>query len=208
MLSENRSGGSSGTLYTYDANGNLLSKTFTGGDGSLTGATYTYNLFGQLTAASENGLTAAYAYNVQGIRTCKATATSQTDFLLDGGNVTGERTGSKTVTYLRGANLISRSDANKTTYYLFNAHGDVTELVSDTGTVTHKYGRKVTIYQGSNMLTLTYFPDAAALKKYYFGATYVDLSVPSFSIIPNFTFSPMLPNIPLPSLFPMPIPAF
>ena len=53
--------------------------------------------------------------------------------------MTGERTGSKTVTYLRGANLISRSDANKTTYYLFNAHGDVTELLSDTGTVTHKY---------------------------------------------------------------------
>ena len=51
----------------------------------------------------------------------------------------GEHIGSKTVTYLRGANLISRSDANKTTYYLFNAHGDVTELLSDTGTVTHKY---------------------------------------------------------------------
>ena len=74
--------------------------------------------------------------------------------------------------------------------------------------ILYPNGRKVTIYQGSNMPTLTYFPDAAALKKYYFGATYVDLSVPSFSIIPNFTFSPMLPNIPLPSLFPMPIPAF
>ena len=139
MLSENRSGGSSGTLYTYDANGNLLSKTFTGGDGSLTGATYTYNIFGQLTAASENGQTAAYAYNAQGIRTCKATATSQTYFLLDGGNVVGEHVGSKTVTYLRGVNLISRSDGSKKTYYLFNAHGDVTELLSDTGTVTHKY---------------------------------------------------------------------
>ena len=127
------------TTYAYDANGDLLSKTFTGGDGSLTGATYTYNLFGQLTAASENGQTAAYAYNAQGIRTCKATATSQTYFLLDGGNVVGEHIGSKTVTYLRGANLISRSDANKTTYYLFNAHGDVTELVSDSSTVTHKY---------------------------------------------------------------------
>ena len=433
------------TTYAYDANGSLLSKTFNGGDGSLTGAAYTYNLFNQLSTAAENGLTAAYAYNAQGIRTCKATATSQTHFLLDGGNVVGEHIGSKTVTYLRGANLISRSDGSKKTYYLFNAHGDVTELVSDSSTVTHKYdydafgvekkpdpldgnpfrycgeyydvetgtyylraryynaeigrfitedpirnganwyaycssnpiiyvdpsglkdiavrstiedlggvvrwndatrtatiyldgksitvrpgdgygsyidkngklhtddawlffalgstfdlgkgwhgriergtsgkdyrrhihvykadkmwsqnddgsphddgknspgappkkvlknlkdqkgwdwaakekewlnkivvsnvdfnsteilypnGRKVTIYQGSNMLTLTYFPDAAALKKYYFGATYVDLSVPSFSIIPNFTFSPMLPNIPLPSLFPMPIPAF
>ncbi len=127
------------TTYAYDANGSLLSKTFNGGDGSLTGATYTYNLFNQLSTAAENGLIAAYAYNAQGIRTCKATATSQTYFLLDGGNVVGEHVGSKTVTYLRGANLISRSDANKTTYYLFNAHGDVTELVSDSSTVTHKY---------------------------------------------------------------------
>ena len=127
------------TTYAYDANGSLLSKTFNGGDGSLNGAAYTYNLFGQLTAASENGQTAAYAYNAQGIRTCKATATSQTYFLLDGGNVAGEHIGSKTVTYLRGANLISRSDGSKTTYYLFNAHGDITDLVSDSGTVTHKY---------------------------------------------------------------------
>ena len=127
------------TTYAYDASGSLLSKTFNGGDGSLNGAAYTYNLFGQLTAASENGQTAAYAYNAQGIRTCKATATSQTHFLLDGGNVVGEHIGSKTVTYLRGANLISRSGDGKAVYYLFNAHGDVTELVSDSGTVTHKY---------------------------------------------------------------------
>ena len=127
------------TTYAYDANGNLLSKTFTGGDGSLTGAAYTYDFFNQLATASENGLIAAYAYNVQGIRTCKATATRQTYFLLDGGNVVGEHTGSETVTYLRGANLISRSDGSKITYYLFNAHGDVAELLSDSGTVTHKY---------------------------------------------------------------------
>ena len=127
------------TTYAYDANGNLLSKTFNGGDGSLTGAAYTYNLFNQLSTAAENGLIAAYAYNAQGIRTCKATAASQTHFLLDGGNVVGEHVGSKTVTYLRGANLISRSGDGKAVYYLFNAHGDVTELVSDSGTVTHKY---------------------------------------------------------------------
>ena len=51
----------------------------------------------------------------------------------------GEHVGSKTVTYLRGANLISRSDGSKKTYYLFNAHGDITDLVSDSSTVTHKY---------------------------------------------------------------------
>ena len=71
LLSENRSGdGSLETLYTYDANGNLLTRTATSSDG-IAGATYQYDLLGQLV--------------------------------------------------------------------LFNAHGDVTELVSDSGTVTHKY---------------------------------------------------------------------
>ena len=39
LLSENRSGGSSGTLYTYDANGNLLTHIAASADG-IAGATY------------------------------------------------------------------------------------------------------------------------------------------------------------------------
>ena len=127
------------TTYAYDANGNLLSKTFNGGDGSLTGATYTYNLFNQLSTAAENGLIAAYAYNAQGIRTCKATATSQTHFLLDGANVVGERLNGEYVSYLRGANLISRTGGDETDFYLFNAHGDVTGLADSTGASTRAY---------------------------------------------------------------------
>ena len=175
------------TTYAYDANGDLLSKTFTGGDGSLTGATYTYNLFNQLSTAAENGLIAAYAYNAQGIRTCKATATSQTHFLLDGGNVVGEHIGSKTVTYLRGANLISRSDANKTTYYLFNAHGDVTELVSDSSTVTHKYDydafgaeKKTDPLDGNPFRYCGEYYDGET-KTYYLRARYYDPNIGRFT---------------------------
>ena len=69
LLSENRSGdGSAETLYTYDADGNLLTRTATSSDG-IAGATYQYDLFGQLVLSNEGGIQAAYAYNAQGIRT-------------------------------------------------------------------------------------------------------------------------------------------
>ena len=125
--------------YTYDANGNLLSKTVLAGNGGAAGSTYAYNTLNQLVSATENQRTAAYAYNAQGIRTAKVTFSTRTNYLLDGGNVIGEQLNGAYVSYLRGANLISRTSEDGTDFYLFNAHGDVTGLVSDTGTVTHKY---------------------------------------------------------------------
>ena len=139
LLSENRSGdGSAETLYTYDADGNLLTRTATSSDG-IAGATYQYDLFGQLVLSNEGGIQAAYAYNAQGIRTEKTTSAGWTQYLLDGGNVIGEQTDAELITYLRGVNLISRTAAGNTEYYLFNAHGDVTELTSNRAVVTKTY---------------------------------------------------------------------
>ena len=139
LLSENRTGdGSAETLYTYDADGNLLTRTATSSDG-IAGATYQYDLFGQLVLANEGGIQAAYAYNAQGIRTEKTTSAGWTQYLLDGGNVIGEQTDAELITYLRGVNLISRTAAGNTEYYLFNAHGDVTELTSNRAVVTKTY---------------------------------------------------------------------
>ena len=139
LLSENRSGdGSAETLYTYDADGNLLTRTATSSDG-IAGATYQYDLFGQLVLSNEGGIQAAYAYNAQGIRTEKTTSAGWTQYLLDGGNVIGEQTDAGLVTYLRGVNLILRTDSAGSSYYLFNAHGDVTELTDSSGAVTKIY---------------------------------------------------------------------
>ena len=139
LLSENRTGdGSSETRYTYDADGNLLTRTVTSADG-IAGATYQYDLFGQLVLSNEGGIQAAYAYNAQGIRTEKTTSAGWTQYLLDGGNVIGEQTVAELITYLRGVNLISRTAAGNTEYYLFNAHGDVTELTGSSGAVTKAY---------------------------------------------------------------------
>ena len=125
--------------YTYDANGNLLSKTVLAGNGGAAGSTYVYNTLNQLVSATENQRTAAYAYNTQGIRTTKVTFSTRTNYLLDGANVVGERLNGEYVSYLRGANLISRTSDDGTDFYLFNAHGDVTGLADSTGASTRAY---------------------------------------------------------------------
>lgn len=127
------------TTYTYDANGNLLSKTVLAGNGGAAGSTYVYNTLNQLVSATENQRTAAYAYNAQGIRTAKVTFSTRTNYLLDGANVVGERLNGEYVSYLRGANLISRTSGDETDFYLFNAHGDVTGLADSTGASTRVY---------------------------------------------------------------------
>ena len=127
------------TTYTYDANGNLLSKTVLAGNGGAAGSTYVYNTLNQLVSTAENQRTAAYAYNTQGIRTTKVTFSTRTDYLLDGANVVGERLNGEYVSYLRGANLISRTSGDETDFYLFNAHGDVTGLADSTGVSTRAY---------------------------------------------------------------------
>ena len=139
LQSETRTGGdSSNTLYTYDADGNLLTYIVTKAGGTASGA-FQYDAFGQLLQFSAGGTWTAYAYNAQGIRTEKTTADGWTQYLLDGKNVVGEQTRAGLVTYLRGANLISRRSGEELNYYLFDAHGDVTELIDSAGAVTHSY---------------------------------------------------------------------
>ena len=67
------------------------------------------------------------------------TFSTRTDYLLDGANVVGERLNGEYVSYLRGANLISRTSEDGTDFYLFNAHGDVTGLADSTGASTRAY---------------------------------------------------------------------
>ena len=76
---------------------------------------------------------------MNGIRTAKLTGNTLTGYLLDGGNVVAElEDDALSTSYLRGANLISRTTA-ATEYYTFNAHGDVVGLVNAAGTQTKTY---------------------------------------------------------------------
>ena len=62
-----------------------------------------------------------------------------TGYLLDGGNVVAElEDDALSASYLRGANLISRT-TSATEYYTVNAHGDVVGLVNAAGKQTKAY---------------------------------------------------------------------
>ena len=97
--------------------------------------TNTYNSLNQLTEVTSNGIAASYTYNAQGIRTSRTIGDNTTEYLLDGGNVVGEVNGTTVTDYLYGANLIS----NGSSYYLYNAHGDVVQLTNSAGAVTKTY---------------------------------------------------------------------
>ena len=128
------------SYYTYDAAGNLLTAAeWRPQEAVASTANYGYNGFNQLVAQTVNDVTASFAYNASGIRTAKLTGNTLTGYLLDGGNVVAELEDDVlSASYLRGANLISRTTST-TEYYTFNAHGDVVGLVSAAGTQTKTY---------------------------------------------------------------------
>ena len=141
FLARTENGSTYTITYGYDTNGNQTSKVTPAHNGvSTVGEILRYNSFDQLTSLTINSTSSAYAYNAQGIRTVAKTGSLRTVFLLDGGNVVCEiQNGGSIQSYLRGINLIRRKAGTVTDYYLFNAHGDVVNLVNNAGVVTQSY---------------------------------------------------------------------
>lgn len=131
------------TIYTYDANGNQITKT---ADGKT--ETNSYDGLNQLIGFTDGEITASYAYNVDGLRYEK---------IVDGQRINHVWDGSKQIIadvidnqfyeadcYIRGTNLVAKynyRNGNKSeyTYYTQNAHGDVVNLTNANGEVTKKY---------------------------------------------------------------------
>ena len=113
------------TAYTYDANGNTL----TAGD-----KTYTYNDRGQQTGYSNGTTTASYAYNPSGLRKAKTVGGSTKYFVYNGMNIVYEYSESVAdgVAYFYGLNRTHNSEGE---IYVYNAHGDVVQLVKDNAVV-------------------------------------------------------------------------
>ena len=113
------------TAYTYDANGNTL----TAGD-----KTCTYNDRGQQTGYSNGTTAAAYAYNPSGLRKAKTVGCSTKYFVYNGMNIVYEYSESVAdgVTYFYGLNRTHNSNGE---IYVYNAHGDVVQLVKDNSVV-------------------------------------------------------------------------
>ena len=131
------------TVYTYDANGNQITKT---ADGKT--ETNTYDGLNQLIDFTDGETTASYKYNVSGLRYEK---------IVDGQRINHVWDGSKQIIadvidnqfyeadcYIRGTNLVAKynyrnGDKSEYTYYTQNAHGDVVNLTDKDGKVTKKY---------------------------------------------------------------------
>ncbi|MDP2813509.1 MAG: RHS repeat-associated core domain-containing protein [Erysipelotrichaceae bacterium] len=136
---------------TYDANGNLLSyKT----------RSYSWQAGRQLAQITDDNLNAVYTYNESGIRTRKVVNGITTDYILEGGKVILETTGSDTLHYSydsRGQ-LVSFSLNGTPYFYTRNGQGDITGLIDASGVEVVKYtydswGKPISI-TGSLALTV------------------------------------------------------
>ena len=131
------------TVYTYDANGNQITKTANGKT-----ETNTYDGLNQLIGFTDGETTASYAYNVDGLRYEKTVNGQRINHVWDGNKqIVADVVDNQFYEadcYIRGTNLVAKynyRNGNKSeyTYYTQNAHGDVVNLTDSTGAVTKKY---------------------------------------------------------------------
>ena len=126
--------------YTWDNAGNLVSQSSTG----TTLSTYSYDSRNRMTAANVNSLqgtiTETYTYDYLGNRTSKTTNGVTTEFTTDLSTglsqVLKAETGTETVYYTRGFELISRRVGTTASYYLYDGGLSVRGLADENGTIT------------------------------------------------------------------------
>jgi RHS repeat-associated protein len=123
---------------TYDANGNTL---------GANGKSYAYDSFDRMT--SFNGGSVTMVYDGDGNRVKKISGGVTTQYLVDELNPTGlpqvmdevVKSGVAQRTYLYGLRRISQTQvaSGTTSYYGYDAHGDVRSLMNNGGVVTDTY---------------------------------------------------------------------
>lgn len=139
------------TDFWYDPNGNQISSmTLRSNKGSVpvmkfelaggdTNSYSEYNSWNQLTRTMQNGKTASYTYNGDGLRMSKTVDGTTTSHIWDGTNIAGDVTGGTVTKYIRGLQLISSKQGSNESFYTYNGHGDVVQLTNGTGAITKQY---------------------------------------------------------------------
>ena len=124
----------------YDDNGNLVSKT-----SQTTGqaTTYTWNTRNWLTAITEPGLTASFAYDALGRRIEKNVNGQSVGFLYDGSKVIAELAGNtvnvKLLSGIAVDEMLARYTAAGARHYLTDALGSVVAMLKDDASVQNYY---------------------------------------------------------------------
>lgn len=126
------------TTYTYDKNGNTLTTV-----SPTETISYDYNSLNEIISVDKGNKISIYAYDGNRLRINKTVdGATTTQFLNDAGSVFAEvESNAVTRSYLRGINLIAELDGTGSYnhYFVFNYHGDVTELTDITGEVIKSY---------------------------------------------------------------------
>ena len=132
------------TAYSYDANGNQITKT-----AESKTETNTYDGLNQLIGFTDGETTASYKYNADGLRTSKTVDGKTINHIWDGNKqIVVDMDDSdwySAEVYVRGTNLLakfSKQSGNVKTnyqYYTQNAHGDVVNLTDAQGAITKSY---------------------------------------------------------------------
>ena len=143
---------SESTDFWYDPNGNQISSmtVLTGGADSSgigivpVGADNTssyseYDSWNQLTKTMQDGKTASYTYNGDGLRMSKTVDGKTTKHIWDGTDIVGDVTDGTVTKYIRGLQLISSKNGSNENFYTYNGHGDVVQLTNSTGAITKQY---------------------------------------------------------------------
>ena len=125
--------------FSYDADGNLVTKT----DASGTTA-YTYDDENRLVSLVSSSGSWNYEYDALGQRTAVTKNGQRREYLLDPAglvNVVGEYQGGGLVAhYTHGLGLASRVDAGgAATYYDFDANGNTADLTDSSGALLNRY---------------------------------------------------------------------
>ncbi len=116
--------------YTYDDNGNMLEKS--------DGTEQTFDLLDRMSSyKSAEGTVTTYGYYADDMRRSKKTGNNAeiTQIWSDDDIALELESGEVRSTYVYGENLICSAYG----WYLYNAHGDVTALTANNGTVTKNY---------------------------------------------------------------------
>jgi len=130
-----------GVAYTYDSNGNTLTKVDS--TGTTTDAWDFENRLTSVTLPGSGG-TVSFKYDPFGRRIQKSSASGTTDYLYDGANVIEEvdSSGAVLARYTQGSGLdepLAVLRSGTTTYYEADGLGSVTSLSNSTGALANTY---------------------------------------------------------------------
>jgi len=146
------------TTYVFDADGNLIQEI----SPDVT-TTYAYNDENRLIAVSRGTDTWHYTYDALGNRVTTTENGVTTQYVIDPiglGNVVGEydASGNLIANYDCGFGLLSRTAGSASAYYVFDAIGNVQQLVTSAGAVANAYAYAPfgTLLQSSEALSSTF----------------------------------------------------